>query len=233
MFQSLFTELYNAMSGAVWIAVLASFVWGVLSILLSPCHLSSIPLIIGYISKQNKIDKKNSFLISTTFALGILLTIVIVGLITAAMGKIMGDIGFTGNFILAIILLLVGLYLMDIIPLPDVNIDLSKKHRSGLIGAIILGVLFGTALGPCTFAFFAPVLTIIFSTADNNLFIAILILLTFSIGHISVIITAGTFTSKLVQVFNRGQESKSLIWLKRICGLFVVFGAGYLIYKIY
>lgn len=56
MSESIFTTLYEAMTGAAWIAILASFAWGILSILLSPCDLSSIPLIVGYKSSQGKIS---------------------------------------------------------------------------------------------------------------------------------------------------------------------------------
>lgn len=101
MLDSLFTTLYNAMSGAIWLAVLASFAWGVLSILLSPCHLSSIPLVVGFISSQGKISIKKTFNISLIFSIGILITIALIGIITASLGRLMGDIGGVGNYLVA------------------------------------------------------------------------------------------------------------------------------------
>ncbi|MEG8947522.1 hypothetical protein [Rosettibacter firmus] len=80
----------------------ASFSWGVLSILLLPCHLSSIPLIVGFISSQGKISIKKTFLISLIFATGILIT-VILGIITASLGRLMGDVGKVGNILVSII----------------------------------------------------------------------------------------------------------------------------------
>ncbi|WP_353676528.1 cytochrome c biogenesis CcdA family protein [Rosettibacter primus] len=96
---------------------LASFGWGVLSILLSPCHLSSIPLVISYITSQGKISLKRTFYISLIFAIGILITIAVIRIITASLGRLMGDIGATGNYLVAGIFFLVGLYLLDIIKL--------------------------------------------------------------------------------------------------------------------
>ncbi len=93
MFEDLFTALYEAMTSAVWIALLASFVWGILSILLSPCHLSSIPLVVGFISTQGKISVKRTFNISLIFSIGILITIALIGIITASLGRLMGDVG--------------------------------------------------------------------------------------------------------------------------------------------
>ena len=81
MIEDLFTILYNAMTGSIWLAIIASFSWGVLSILLSPCHLSSIPLVVGYISSQGKISIRRTFIISLVFSLGILITIGLIGVI--------------------------------------------------------------------------------------------------------------------------------------------------------
>ena len=52
--ESLFTSLTEALYGSYSLALLAAFVWGILSILLSPCHLSSIPLIIGFLTAKVK-----------------------------------------------------------------------------------------------------------------------------------------------------------------------------------
>ena len=112
---TLFEWLIYSLESAPLIAITASFVWGVLSILLSPCHLSSIPLVIGYISSQGQIKVKRSFYLSLVFAIGILITIALIGLITASMGRLMGDVGQWGNYLVAGIFILIGLYLMDII----------------------------------------------------------------------------------------------------------------------
>ena len=76
--QELFTQLTRAVESSWFIALAASFIWGVLSILLSPCHLASIPLIVGFIDEQGKISTKRAFWISFLFAAGILITIGIV-----------------------------------------------------------------------------------------------------------------------------------------------------------
>jgi len=55
MLQEIFTTLTHAIEGTPALALGASVVWGILSILLSPCHLASIPLIVGYINGQGRI----------------------------------------------------------------------------------------------------------------------------------------------------------------------------------
>ncbi|MDX9925245.1 MAG: cytochrome c biogenesis protein CcdA [Ignavibacteriaceae bacterium] len=228
MIESIFTTLYEAMTGAVWIAVLASFTWGVLSILLSPCHLSSIPLIVGFISSQGKISLRRTFYISLVFSIGILITIAVIGIITALLGRLMGDIGIIGNYLVAGIFFLVGLYLLDIIKL-DWNRGLKHTKANGVWAALILGLLFGLALGPCTFAYMAPVLGIVFQTSQSNYFLAIIFLFAFGIGHCSIIVGAGTLTGKVQKYLNWSEESKTILWIKRICGVLVILGGVYLI----
>jgi len=229
MIESIFTTLYEAMTGTVWLAVMASFGWGVLSILLSPCHLSSIPLVIGFITSQGKISISRTFYISLIFSVGILITIAAIGIITASLGRLMGDVGSFGNYLVAGIFFLVGLYLLDIIKLDWNSAGLRKIKVKGLLAALILGLLFGIALGPCTFAYMAPVLGVVFQTAQTNYLLAVLFLLAFGIGHCSVIVGAGTLTGKVQKYLNWSEESRTILWTKRICGILVIFGGIYLI----
>ncbi len=229
MLNGIFNSLYEAMTGAVWIAVMASFAWGVLSILLSPCHLSSIPLVVGFISSQGKISIGRTFNISLIFSVGILITITLIGIITALLGRLVGDIGGVGNYLVAGIFFLVGLYLLDIIKLNWNNAGLRKPKSKGLLAALILGLLFGLALGPCTFAYMAPVLGIVFQTAQTNYLLAAAFLLAFGIGHCSVIVGAGTLTGKVQKYLNWSEESKTILWIKKVCGVLVMLGGVYLI----
>lgn len=231
MIDAVFNSLYEAMNGAAWIAVIASFGWGILSILLSPCHLSSIPLVVGFISSQGKMTLARTFNISLVFSVGILITIALIGIITASLGRMMGDIGSAGNYLVAGIFFIVGLYLLGIIKL-DWNRGLKPTKAKGLWAALILGLLFGLALGPCTFAYMAPVLGIVFQTAQTNYFPAMMFLLAFGLGHCSVIVGAGTLTGKVQKYLNWSEESKTILWIKRICGVLVILGGVYLIVSI-
>ena len=82
--EQLFTALSRAVEGSAGLALSAAFVWGILSILLSPCHLASIPLIVGFIDQQGRITTRRAFTISLLFAGGILITIGVIGAVTAA-----------------------------------------------------------------------------------------------------------------------------------------------------
>ena len=230
MIQTLFTFIYDALTQSIWIALLGSFLWGILSILLSPCHLSSIPLVIGFIMQQENKSTGRAFVLSSLFSLGILGSIAIIGLITAALGRLMGDVGHVGNIIVAVILIIVGLYLMGIVPL---NWSFGTAHTKfkGPSAALFLGLIFGLALGPCTFAFLAPILGIVFTRAQTDFTGAVFLLLAFVLGHCGVIIFFGTLAQQVQNYLNWTNENPRYIWFKRICGLLVIMAGIYLIFK--
>jgi cytochrome c-type biogenesis protein len=230
MIQQLFTALTHAVESTPLIALSAAFVWGILSIILSPCHLSSIPLIVGFIDEQGRISTRRAFFISTLFAIGILITIAAIGAATAAMGRVMGDIGRYGNYGVALIFFIVGLHLLGVISLPVWSKGNVGMKMRGLLAALILGLVFGIALGPCTFAFMAPILAVTFKVAADRLLYGAALLFVYGVGHCSVIVLAGTFTEVVQHYLNWNEQSRGADILKKICGVLVLLGGIYLVY---
>jgi len=228
--EQLFTSLTKAIEATPAIAISASFIWGILSILLSPCHLSSIPLIVGFIDQQGRMSTRRAFFISTLFAIGILATIGIIGAVTAAAGRMMGDVGRYGNYFVAVIFFLVGLYLLDILPMPWSGPGQIGMKRKGLLAALILWLVFGIALGPCTFAYMAPMLGVTFRVASTSLLYGIVLLVAYGVGHCSVIVLAGTSTELVQRYLNWSEKSKGTTIVKKVCGVLVILGGLYLIY---
>lgn len=228
--EQLFTSLTKAVEATPAIAIVASFTWGILSVLLSPCHLASIPLIVGFIDQQGRMSTKRAFLISTLFATGILATIGVIGAVTAAAGRMMGDVGRYGNYFVALIFFLVGLYLLDILPMPWSAPGRIGMKRKGLLAALILGLVFGIALGPCTFAYMAPMLGVTFRVASTSLLYGIILLAAYGVGHCSVIVLAGTSTELVQRYLNWSEKSKGTTIVKKVCGVLVILGGLYLIY---
>jgi len=230
--EQLFTNLTHAVESTPLIAIGAAFTWGVLSILLSPCHLASIPLIVGFIDEQGRISTWRAFTISTLFAVGILVTIGTIGCITAAAGRMMGDIGRFGNYFVALVFFVVGLHLLGVIPMPWSGPGQVGMKRKGVLAAFILGLVFGIALGPCTFAYMAPMLGVTFKLAAGNPFYGILLLVIYGMGHCCIIVFAGTCTELVQRYMNWNEKSKGSVILKKICGVLVLLGGVYLIYTI-
>lgn len=225
---SLFTTLTDALSASFSLALLASFGWGVSSILLSPCHLSSIPLIIGFLTAQREKNTMRGISLSFLFAAGILLTIAIIGAITAALGRIMGDIGPYGRYGVAAVYFVVGLFLMDLIRLPESGVAVRPlRMRSPALAALGLGLVFGIALGPCTFAFMAPVLGAVFQLSNTSVVAAGSLLLSFGVGHCLIIVVAGGLASRVQAYLDWTNRSSAVLWTKRTAGFLVVLGGVY------
>ncbi len=229
--EELFSKLSHAVEGAPLVALGASFVWGILSIVLSPCHLASIPLIVGFISEQEQVTVRRAFWTATLFAVGILVTIAAVGAITAALGRMLGDVGRYGNFFVAVIFFVVGLHLMGVIPLSFSGAGPVGMKRKGLLAAFILGLVFGIALGPCTFAYMAPMLGVTFRLASTDFLYGALLLVAYGVGHCAVIVLAGTSTEWVQRYLDWNEHSRGVKVVKLVCGVLVLAGGGWLIYS--
>jgi len=228
--EEIFSALSRAIEGTPIVALGASFVWGVFSIILSPCHLASIPLIVGFIDEQGRISTRRAFFLSLLFAVGILITIGIIGVLTAAAGRMIGDAGRFGNYFVALIFLVIGLHLLNIIPMPWSRAGQPGIKRKGLLAAFILGLVFGIALGPCTFAYMAPMLAVTFRLASSNPIYGISLLLLYGLGHCSVIVVAGTFTEVVQRYLNWTDRSRGAVILKKVCGGLLIISGFYMIY---
>lgn len=228
--ETIFIALSRAVEGSALIALGAAFVWGILSIILSPCHLSSIPLIVGFIGGQGKVSTARAFWTATLFSTGILVTIAVIGVLTSAAGRMMGDVGPWGNYLVAGLFFVVGFYLFGWISMPWSGRGQVGMRSKGFIAALILGLVFGIALGPCTFAYMAPVLGVTFKLAQTNVMQAVAMLLAYGVGHCSVIVLAGTSTEMVQRYLDWNEKSKGVTILKAICGMLVIAGGIYLIY---
>ncbi len=225
----LFTSLSSAVQGAWPLAIAAAFIWGILSIVLSPCHLACIPLVVAFIGGQGRTSTRRAAALASLFSLGMLITIAAIGIATAALGRMLGDVGTLGNVFVAVIFLLVGLHLLDVIPLPDGQVRVGLKRR-GAIGAFLLGLIFGVALGPCTFAYLAPMLAVTLSAGSVNLFFGFLLLLAYGLGHTALIALAGTFTEIVQRTLDWNTRSTALTLLRKTCGLLILLSGFYLLY---
>jgi cytochrome c-type biogenesis protein len=207
---------------SLW-SFLAAAIWGVVSVILSPCHLGTLPLIVAYINNKEKPDTRMAFKLSLFFGFGLLIMLAVIGLMTSAAGRILGDVGSGFLIGVAIFLIICGLWLMDIIPLSKLSFSfVPKTHRPGKSGAFILGLVYGIALGPCSFAFMAPMLGFVFSASGNEIIFGFSLMLFYGLGHTAVIVAAGTFGDAVGRLIQKGRAEKLIPIFKRLCGVAVI-----------
>lgn len=225
----LLTWLSASLQGGTALALTGAFLWGVASMVLSPCHLASIPLLVGFVNGQGRTTPARGLALSSFFALGLLITIGLVGALTAAAGRMAGDLGSGVNYALALVFLGVGLHLVGALPFPEFQPATVRFRRHGLLAALLLGLVFGLALGPCTFAFMAPVLGVTFRTATTSPALALLLLLAFGIGHCSLIVAAGTAVGRVQSYLDWNQRSNGTAKIRVVCGVAMVLAGLYLL----
>ena len=224
----LFSSLTQALSAPSAVAYGAALLWGVASILLSPCHLGSIPLIIGYINAGRKPSSGRALLLSSAFAIGILLTLGALGVAAGLLGTLAGTVGAVPRVVVSLLLVASGLWLMDVPPFSRIQIGLKQgKKGGGAWGALLLGLLYGLILGPCSFAFLAPMIGIAFSAGSSSWAFGASLMAVFAVGHCGTIVAAGTAGDRIRFLLEKKGFTAAAIWVKRACGL-IVAGAGLL-----
>lgn len=234
MIREIFVTLTELLYKAPLIALASAMAWGILSMILSPCHLVSIPLIVGYVEKQSRTDDAGPVALSTIFAVGMVVAVALTAVITGLLGRILGDIGTAGYVILSLAVVYSGLSILGWVPLPLSGSDAGKhagKAGSSRWGGFLLGLIFGAALGPCTFAFMAPVLGLILAISSEKLLLAIGLGIAFAVGHGGVVILAGSQTERIEKLAVWSGSSRAASVIKSISGVLVVAGGVYLFLK--
>lgn len=211
-------------NNSIIIGLLISFIGGIVASF-SPCAISSISIIIGYLSKNN--DKKNNIMYSLIFSIGTIITFMILGVISAVIGSKIDFMKNNVNLVLSIVLIIVSLVLFGFF-------DKNKKetckipHRStNIINAFVLGIMGAFISSPCT----APILIAIMSytAAKGNLIQGIFYMLAYSIGSVVIIVITG-ISSTFIQKITLNEKFKNIEKiLKIILGLIIlVIGLYYL-----
>lgn len=206
----------------------AAFLWGILSIVLSPCHISSIPLVVGYVNRNGLQSHRSALITSLYFSAGVLISLLVIGVITSMLGVMLGDLGKTGAYLVGATFVLTGLWLLDLFRVPSCNLPMRSGQTA--LGGILMGFVFGAALGPCTFGFMFPVLAMVFKSADHNLLLSIAIILSYAIGHSLVIVLAGVGVNQLQSFLNWDSTAKGTLWMKRFCGVLIILTGVYLVF---
>ncbi len=228
----LLTRFGEAFAASGTVALAAAFLWGILSVALSPCHLSSVPLVVAYMSGGTELPTgRRALWLSSAFAAGILASIAVVGAVTALAGRMLGDVGRLGTWVLALVFFAVGLNLVGILPLPSFATTPAQTTRRGASGALALGLVFGAALGPCTFAFMAPLLGIAFRASGNGaLAYGVLLVVLYGVGHAAAIAIAGTSLQSVNRWLGWKAGARAVVAVKLIAGVSVMLGGAYFVW---
>ena len=206
------------------VALPAAFLWGVFAVLLSPCHLASIPLLISYVAGQNIIPRpRQAARYAVLFAIGIFLTIMVVGLVCTFVGRMLGDVGPWWQAAVGVLLLWVAWTLLRP-PKCSATGNTSRRLRiQGPFGAFVLGLGYGFLSGACTFGFIAPILGII--TLQKEVVTGVGMLILFGIGHCLPLVIFGMFSARTMELLHSHIGRRLVMVIRKFAAL-VVAGLG-------
>ncbi|MBP0016875.1 MAG: sulfite exporter TauE/SafE family protein [Cyanobacteria bacterium SBLK] len=244
MLESLQTQLYQISQFAEAIVAAQLDRLGIISIAivliaglltsLTPCMLSMLPITIAYIGGyegEKESDRWQGAIQSAWFALGLASTLAGLGIVAASLGKVYGQIGIGLPIFVSLVAILMGLNLLEIVPLRFPSLGGSDWISSDLpkgIRSYLLGLTFGLVASPCSTPVLAALLAWVGKT--QNIVMGGVLLLCYAIGYVAPLILAGTFTASLKKLLELRRWSS---WINPASGVLLIgFGTFSLLSRI-
>ena len=226
--EPLFLTVTEWISRGTTLAAAGCFLWGMISVLFSPCHLASIPLIIAYVGGQERaIYPKQAAAYAGAFTVGLFITIALVGIICALLGYMLGDVGPYWQVLIGGVLVWVALGMLGVEKCRMSGSLLYRLNLRGLLGAFGLGLGYGVLSGTCTFGFIAPILAII--TVQQKFTTGVLFILLFALGHCLPIMAAGSSTAAVRKVLENSAWQGAGLWFRKGAGVMICLLGAYFI----
>lgn len=224
-------QLLNSLSGLItdnaWLAPVLTLAAGVLTSV-TPCALSNVPLVIGYVGGSGSNDTRKAFKLSLTFAGGMAITFTALGTAASLLGRLMGTSSKWWYLALGVLMVMMALQTWEVFQFIPSTYLTAKNTKKGYIGALIAGIWGGIFSSPCA----TPVLVVLLGIVarSGNIAWGVLLLLLYSIGHSVLVIVAGTsigFVRKITKSQKYGRFSSAL---KIIMGTAILAIALYMFY---
>jgi cytochrome c-type biogenesis protein len=228
MLESIFLTANEWMVSGTAIAAVGCLAWGMISVMFSPCHLASIPLIVAYVGGQEQaLNPRQAGVYSSLFTLGLFISIALIGIVCAMLGRMLGDVGNYWQILVGAVLIWVALGMLGVEKCSMSGSLLYRLNLKGLSGAFALGLAYGILSGSCTFGFIAPILAII--TIQQQIATGIIYILLFAVGHCLPIVVAGSSTAAVRKVMENRAWQGTGVWFRRGAGIVIVLLGVYFI----
>lgn len=226
MIDSWLNTLSTLIAESMWLAPVLALLAGVLTSF-TPCSLSSIPLVIGFVGGTGT-EPKKAFRLSVMFAVGSAVTFTILGTLASLAGRLVGTSASWWYLALGVLMVLMALQTWEIFNFIPSTYLLSKSTRRGYAGALIAGILGGIFSSPCATPVLIALLAIV--AGKGNVAWGMLLLLLYSIGHGVLTIFAGTSVGFVRSMTQNEKYGKASQWMKWIMGAVILLIGFYMFY---
>jgi cytochrome c-type biogenesis protein len=210
------------------LAYLLVFLGGILTSL-GPCNLAMVPVIMGYVGGQQELSRARGFWLATFFTLGSSLTFMLLGVVAASVGGLFGAKSALLYWAVAVVCMVIGLSLLGAFRL---NFDFlarlqpRRMAKTGLLGALLLGMVVGLAGSQCGTPVLIAILAI--ATAKGTLAYGASLLFAYGLGRGVPIVLAGTFTGALKAM--PGLE-RWTGWMEKAAGVVLIAVGLYFVWR--
>ena len=223
MFDELVQNAGQYINTNPWLAIVAVFIGGILTAS-NPCVLAMIPLMMSFVAgrREEKSGVLRALVFSLVFVLGLSITFTAMGMVAALAGKMYGDVSTAWNWVVAAVCVLMGLHLIGVLTVPIPSLaDKVQPRTRGLLGALVLGLLFGLVSAPCA----APILVVLLTyLAGSGASIPYggSLLLVYALGHSLLIIIAGTSMGAARALIENKKMTRTMEILRKTAGAMIV-----------
>ncbi len=227
--ESLFGDVSALLQSNPWLAVVAVFAGGVTTAL-NPCVLAMVPLLMGVVAGNRETTTlRRSLVFSLFFVLGLAVTFTVLGLISALMGRMFGNVGRFWKYAVAGVCLVMGLHLVGIlkwnVPVPS-GIRVKKQ---GFLGAFLLGLLFGVVSSPCAVPILAVLLA--FVAEKGNVLYGGFLLFIYALGHSALVLAAGTSVGAAKSLLESRGLRRAHAVLQKAAGVLIIGVGAYFLFR--
>lgn len=223
--EKFFSETLPSVMGQRTFGVLALVFLGGLITSISPCVLTMIPLLVGYIGGYGEGAKSRGFILSASFVTGMAVTFALLGFIAAFFGRVFGQVGSAWYYVLAAVALIMGLQLIGVLNFELPGLKKVPVRKAGPGGALIMGLLFGLVASPCATPVLAVIITYAAVQAEPVYGSGLLFI--YGLGHGIPLLVAGTFTG---MARNLPKLNRYTYYLSYASGLILIVAGLFLLY---
>ncbi len=205
--------------------LLVTVFFGGLALNLTPCVFPLIPITVGFFSHQTKGRAGGAFGLAFAYFLGITLTYSVLGVLAALGGAIFGG-ALQSPIVVAVIVIVLLALAASMFGAWEIRPPAwamrASGGRSGVVGALIMGLLMGIVAAPCIGPFVIGLLTFVGQRGDPWFGFVIFFALAAGLGVPYLLL--GTFTG----LVNRLPASGAwMIGVRRVFGVILIAMAAY------
>ncbi len=224
---ALLENISQLILNTAWLAPLLAFLAGILTSF-TPCSLSSVPLVVGYVGGTDSKNTKRAFFLSLTFALGSAVTFTVLGIVATMAGTLIGNQATWWYILLGVLMMLMALQTWGIYEIIPSSYLIAKNTKKGYLGALIAGILGGVFSSPCSTPVLIALLAVV--AGSGSFAFGVLLLLLYSIGHGILAVICGTSVGFVQKLAKSEKYGKAGNILKIVMGVAIAIIGFYMFY---